>query len=734
MAVVWTTAGLAPLLAGAWLVARHGFQAEPGPARTLAAAVLAWAWLTVGAEGLGTLGHLDRPALVGWSTLGLAIGGVLAVLRPVRRAEVGDPESVGFGANLATALVVWAGFRRGMVALIQPVKVVSDGPIYHLYMAARWWQAGRIFPVATPFGEVGATYFWANGELWDAWLLTLWGGDRLARIGQVPFLWIGGLAVERLARQVGASPPAARIASLWFVATGPLFLFAFEPNVDSLFVAGYVLAAYFFLRALTAEIMDRGDLTLGALAAGLGMGTKPIGVVFFPPLLVLVVGLVAWRARGNAAKALGAMALALLPALGLMGYWPARNAWLTGNPLYPLHVEVGGRVWLAGWFGPGAMRLSPYYVAPGDWRAGGDILLAVLDPRQAPAWLLAALGAWAWGGRGDDEHRTRRRWAWGIAALGLGNLAAYWGVIPYRTQQRFAFPAVALLAVPLALLLTRARWLRAAAIGLLAVHLATPQGWPFGLTEATIPWDLDPSIPNAIPPLLDLPLTPGLARSAGAARHGVVAATGAGVLGAAGLLALARRAGRGARAVRGLAVGWLGAGLTVAAFQLGVQTPMAFPYFDQFYAGWLQLETLAGPRGARVAYAGNKIPYYLLGSRLQNQVRYVPVDAHRDWLLHDYHRDAANVGEPTTWPNPFPTWDRLRPDYAAWLANLRAAEVDLLVVTRVNIEEGVENVADAERFPIERVWADAHPEAFRPLYGQGGRDPYFKIYQVVPAR
>ena len=135
-----------------------------------------------------------------------------------------------------------------------------------------------------------------------------------------------------------------------------------------------------------------------------------------------------------------------------------------------------------------------------------------------------------------------------------------------------------------------------------------------------------------------------------------------------------------------------------------------------------------------MAYAGNKIPYYLMGSKLQNDVEYINIDAHRGWMLHDYHRNAPNVGEPSIWPNPFPAWGRLQPDYDAWLANLRAARIDLLVVTRVNIEEGVENVADAARFSIERVWAEAHPEAFRPIYGVEQRDPQFRIFQVLPAR
>jgi hypothetical protein len=112
-------------------------------------------------------------------------------------------------------------------------------------------------------------------------------------------------------------------------------------------------------------------------------------------------------------------------------------------------------------------------------------------------------------------------------------------------------------------------------------------------------------------------------------------------------------------------------------------------------------------------------------------VRYINVDGHRDWLLHDYHRRAKAEGTPT-WPDPRPGWDRIRPEYNAWLANLRAERIQILVVARANPAEGVHNVADAEGFPIERGWADAHPETFAPLYGVIERDPLMRIYRVRP--
>src|SRR5205085_9057179 len=98
-------------------------------------------------------------------------------------------------------------------SLMLPVKVVSDAPIYHLYFAARWWKAGRLFLVASPFGENAATYFPAGGDLWFTWLMIPLGGDRLARVGQAPFLLMAGATCDAIARRLGVGTAAGAIAT-----------------------------------------------------------------------------------------------------------------------------------------------------------------------------------------------------------------------------------------------------------------------------------------------------------------------------------------------------------------------------------------------------------------------------------------------------------------------------------------------------------------------------------------
>jgi len=154
-----------------------------------------------------------------------------------------------------------------------------------------------------------------------------------------------------------------------------------------------------------------------------------------------------------------------------------------------------------------------------------------------------------------------------------------------------------------------------------------------------------------------------------------------------------------------------------------------FPAFRDFYAGWMQLDARSGPEGSRVAYAGTNIPYYLMGVGLRNDVRYVNISGPQDWQMHDYHRRSREQGQ-GLWPTSRPGWDRGGGDYDDWLANLRSERIQLLVVTRVNPGEGPHNVADAENFPIERRWADAHPEVFEPLYGVDERDVWFRLYRV----
>jgi Dolichyl-phosphate-mannose-protein mannosyltransferase len=731
------------LFLGSFWIVRYGLKQPRGLPACLAAVVVFWTACTIGLESLGTLGilSLGRMAILASAIFAL---GCFVRLRcgttdrdPAARSS---EASLPWDVILCLAFVLAAALVLGTRSLLLGVKVVSDGPIYHLYFAARWWRAGRVFLVAAPFGETAATYFPANGDLWFTWLMASWGGDQLAKIGQFPFGIIATAAAFGSARSLGAGRPASLVATCWFATSTPLLLFSFEPNVDTIFVAAYLLAAYFILEA-DRRGGDTAALVLAALAAGQALGTKAVGVVFVPPLIALAIATI-WLRNAPPAKKLWQTLVMLTVPLASGGYWFVRNAMVTGNPLYPLDFRLFGHTLWPGWYGPEAMRTSRYHLPLGDWRALVDTMLAVLDPRLAPLWLVSLAVGWAVKSPPAAAPATRR-WIAVFALLAVLNVALYWFCIPYRTQQRFMLQALGLGVAPLAMILDRARWLRYLAACLLLLHLLTPECWPFASRESAIPWDLSPRIPNAIDGPLPLLARLALLQNTGDPRAHSAAALSAALLLAMGLAAIGtvwswnRVFAFPSRRLARVSLAALLTALLVLPGYMDIQARRVDPrlefyaVFPEFIRGWLALEARSAPDGSRVAYAGTDLPYYLLGRGLRNEVRYVNVDRHRDWLMHDYHKEAVASGQ-GTWPDSRPGWDRIRTDYRDWLENLDAEGINLLVVTRADPTEGPYNVADAERFPIERHWADTHPDRFEPLYGVQPVDPWFRLYRVRP--
>jgi hypothetical protein len=718
----WAALALFSLAVMGRAASRKLFHQPPGWPLLLGAAVIAWTWATVGALCLGASGLMFRSTLLGWSVAGAALAVLVPHRQPEPAAAASDrgPSDWSWAATLSLGAILGACLHYGTLSLMLPPKIVSDGPIYHLYFAARWWKEGRLFLIPFPFGESAATYFPAGGDLILSWLMTIFGGDRLARAGQIPFFALAALAVLATARQLGAGLSAAVVASIWFATSYPLFFYAFEANVDNFFIAGYLLACYFGLRF--ASDGKSGTLALAGLAVGGAWGTKPTATLFMLPLLTIGGLIVLFRKGTNVRQRVREMLVLCLTPMVMGGFWYGRNALLTGNPLYPLRVEVLGLTILPGWYDLATMRESQWYVPVAHWRALLDILLRALDARLAPFWLAALAGMWAIGKKRDP----RDRWIWSFAMLAVLNYLLYWLVIPYRTQQRLALHALGLAAVPLAILFSRSRWLCALGCALLLVHMGADEVWPFVGADETPIWRLTPLFPRGSLALLTIPWGCLLA-CAGvavirlwvrAARHGTMASRAMAV------------AGSITFASAGPMIFWWHS----AAAGRASPARNAFPTFEQYQVGWLALDRLCPQSGARIAYAGTNLPYFLMGTGLRNDVRYVNIDAHPGWLMHDYHRTAPGRGEPEVWDTPSPGWDRIRPDYDAWLANLRAERIEFLVVARVNPIVGAFNVADDTGFPIERKWAAEHPEVFLPVYGVLPADPEFRVYRLLPMK
>lgn len=669
-------------------------------------------------------------------------------LVPAEASNGTGPSNSGVSALALVAIstVLLTFGRLFPASLLGAVKVVSDAPIYHLYFAAKWCMAGSVSWVPIPFGENAAPYFPANGDLWFTYLVG-WTNDlTLAKVGQVPFWFFAGFLIVCLCRALGASVSSGLIAaSIWMTLT-PLALFTFEANVDTIFAAWFLASVYFYVeydlrrQRVSAEDTGRpalsqkpietpaiGRILLGQslIAAGLAWGTKAPGLIFVPPW-VLYITIREVRTGGCASirtillQLLSIWSVAVLPVL----FWWGRNTLATGNPLYPLPIEVGGITLAEGWYGPEVMRLSPYYIPFQEWRAGADQLLAVTDPRVLPVILIAL--TW-WGVRFLKPNSACERWVGVLAFAGLCTIAAFWCLIPYRTQQRFFLHGLALFAPVSALCMDRFRAYKALCAIALCLHVCTTQGWPFATLGHEPPWDFSPSIPNAVPGLV--PFGDVMARllMVDTKTIGLLLMT-TGCIAALRLYAGAQKiAARcaGALALTGFAFLLLGEQRSFDRSGRGQR----FPVFPDYERAWNAFDAITKSSPRRVAYSGTNLAIYLMGPDLANWVEYVNVNDHANDMPHDYH--LALPPEKRRWTDPRPTWERMETNYGAWLKNLRDRRIELVVVARANPNEGLANPYDQQGFPIERTWMESHPQQFRPVYGVRENDPEMRIYEVL---
>lgn len=641
------------------------------------------------------------------SALGLAA--YVSDRRPPIDGVARDPFS--WPTMVTIWLGAWALLYYLLRGLLLPVETVSDGPIYHLYFAARWWQSASLPLVATPFGEQAATYFPGNGELWLTWLWVAMNSELLAKVGQWPLLLVSILALYGLAQRLVAGQPSRDAASLvpallWSATFLALFSSSLA-NVDLIFAATYLAAVYFLVRSFKED--TRWHLLFFALAAGLTLGTKNIGIAYVA-ILVPVVG---WRIfrRGNALSATIAVGAGLLlPCI----YWYGRNVWLTGNPIYPLQVNLFGIELLPGWYDREAMRRSGYHVDVANWRYLLSRLSTVVDLRLSVAWVFAFFGV-VWAAFRKELLPSL------LFLLGLVLAAIYWFVIPYNTQERFLLPSLALTLVPLAVVLSQWPWLHWPIAGLLAWHLFTPSWY----LTADLSFETKGIV---VLPFAHSPLSQGSLRAAAGIPAGLAVA-----------LLFCRTSWRGRWIAGAIAVS-VGVFITCwPLLQVIRRQPAAgfYPSTDfasRLLPAWLALDAASQPEGANVAYAGTNLPFYLLGSHRTNRVQYVNIAGAPGWQMHDFARQRRAQGIGSTSIDPWPNWHRDNGDYVTWLKNLRAAGIDYVFIARENQHARLDAAA-LPPYPIEYEWARTHPETFErvgPDIVAPGGEFWAMVYRVRP--
>lgn len=288
-------------------------------------------WVIAWVEALSAFGLVGSRAAwtVFWAATAAASATGLAAFRRIERVH--PPRLPSIAALAVPCIAVGAT----LVVALAAAPNNWDSMVYHNARVMEWWDHGTVAPWETPINRQVrmpplASYF-------KLALFGLTGNDVLFNLVQWAFFAFSILAAAVLAARLVPSDRAGPWAAL-LVATIPMAVLQATSTQNDVVVAGYLLAAAFFLlRAPGTDGRPVRDLALGGAAIGLAFASKGTAYILAVPLLMLTVWTAAARiARGpgreRRAWAAGLAAAAVLVVLPSAGFW-WRNVRALGSPV-----------------------------------------------------------------------------------------------------------------------------------------------------------------------------------------------------------------------------------------------------------------------------------------------------------------------------------------------------------------------------------------------------------------
>jgi hypothetical protein len=228
------------------------------------------------------------------------------------------------------------GLVISIVLLASVPPVSRDALTHHLVVPKLYLQHGKM--VELP--DIAFSYYPMNLDL--LYMLPLYfGNDIVPKFIHFLFaLMTAGLLFGFLKKRFGT--PYALTGALMFLSTPVIVKLSITVYVDLGLVFFSTAALIYLFKWMEAKFPIR-YLTLSAVFCGLALGTKYNGLVTFF-LLTIFVPFIYLRSQPDRhrlqGKAAGCAAIYALTALLVFAPWMIRNAYWTGNPIFPLYHKV----------------------------------------------------------------------------------------------------------------------------------------------------------------------------------------------------------------------------------------------------------------------------------------------------------------------------------------------------------------------------------------------------------
>lgn len=353
------------LAVAAWRVGGRCFPRDDVLARLLHTLLLAWGAIVLAAFLLSTVRCLYPPLLL--AVIAIASAAVIYRCGPVSPAV--RPANKPWH-------VVWLAGGCLAVTSVVPCALLEfprdwDSLAYHIPFIDQWLRARTLNNTNS-----SSWFHPGNNELLGMWFVGPFSGDFLIGLNNIPAVAVLGLGTREMGRRLGLRRVPAHLAGLAAVTPYVVTRQLLDSENDVAVAAMFVTALAYGLRA--AFVPRRPALFYWAIGLGLLPGIKYYALGYAAVVGLGVTALALWL-RGMR-PALKMAAAGLLGTALFSGYWYARNALLTGTPIFPQGL-FGSRNVMAETF-PTLQQTTLW-----NHREAGDVLLLVT---AAWRWLGAA--------------------------------------------------------------------------------------------------------------------------------------------------------------------------------------------------------------------------------------------------------------------------------------------------------------------------------------------------------
>jgi hypothetical protein len=307
------------------LIARHLYKGATLPRLILDSLILFYAIMVTVVTTLGALAILSPPVIT--VVLVIILAATVAVTRPWSMSWPTAKMMSWPAALLCTATLCVYTVTMDSQSILPPVN--TDALLYHLPFARHLLEQQSLSPPPLFFTDVAMTYYPKAGVM-PYFMLMHTGREYLLNFAQLPFVAIGALSLYLLMRHAEWRVEVAISGAVTFALLGPVIQQASLCFVD-LIMASSFLATLHYLYT-----QDRRDTLPALLAAGLLVGMKSFALMFMIAALPLLLPALRDKLRDRRIW----VGLAFLVLIAGYNYW--QNLWLTGNPIYPGQVTIGG--------------------------------------------------------------------------------------------------------------------------------------------------------------------------------------------------------------------------------------------------------------------------------------------------------------------------------------------------------------------------------------------------------